>query len=420
MNVSLHPVSDSAGELRFAHSRRTALILGLITAAGAAAAWAFLDEGIPRLLFSGGIGAFALTNLVSALYRYELVLDVPGRRWRRRKGFAFAPSRDHGSLDDLRGVVLTVRYVSEGSGNSRRRVPVWFVGLEFAGAAWNGPVVVGMAEHETGAYALLEDYARRLRVDAVDRTADDEVRRAWDALDRPLADADGAGPGVAGGGPASPGAALATAAPSATPPAGSGIETTVDAGRRRITLPPAGFGAGTVVVGLFGLLFAGMGGYFLVAGLGLLGPVTVNGEATTGPVLLMVVVGGAFTLVGLSIVASGIARSRAREWMIDDGHRLLFGTTGIRRTRGRHEIAKGDVEEVTVRSSTDRPGGGQLYIMGFRVRTSRERARRGAVVRVRSDQTTMRLGRRLSPEAKAWLRDALAAMVRDGQAERSA
>jgi hypothetical protein len=88
---------------------------------------------------------------------------------------------------------------------------------------------------------------------------------------------------------------------------------------------------------------------------------------------------------------------------------LRFGTTRAGETQAFTELPKGSIEEVSLRTAAE--GGGQLYVLGIRVGRG---APASAVVRVRTDHDVVRLGRRLAPDAKVWLRDAIAGCVSSG------
>lgn len=399
MRLLLEPVSDTGDEIRFAHSRGASLVIALVAVAMAVVFWVTAAEGAARLLLTAAAGFTAVTQLLRAGYRYELTVDLPAREWRRRRGVAFAVTSAAGSLDDLEAVVLTQTWVSEGSGNRRERTPLWLVGLEFRGRGWGAPLTVGIAREEPASYALMEEYAERLRVDAVDRTGELETRRSWDALDEPV----GAPDGREGEG----GIRTAAAAALGAPPAGSGIEVTMAGGRRLVTLPPLGFGAVTVVAAVFGLAFAAFGAWAALGGSGVLSPITLDGEPTTGPSYLLLAVGGLFCFSGLSFAASGLRRSRLREWVRDEGELLVFGASRPGRAVSMDALPKGAIEAVTVHRPRD-DGGAALRVLGFPLRGGGG----GAHIRVRTDHAAVRLGARLTEPGRTWLRDAILDMAR--------
>lgn len=407
--IHLLPEPAALGELRFVHAHRVWLILGLLASAGAVAAVTLIDDVLPRLVFTAGPALAAFRFLRSSLRRYELVVDPTARRWRRKSGLYFAPRSASGSLDDLTGVVLTLRHVRTGSGSSERSVPMWSVSLEFEGSDWDGtPLLVGLVEgDEAGAYQMLEDYARKLRADAVDRTSQRESRRAWDALNAAVEPVSGGG---AYGEAAAEGVSADRVA-TAPPPPGSAIETTMEGGRRRITLPPHGASVGTLLGGAFGLVFGLVGVLFVIEALGL-GPFLDGAAAEGGMSPVAVVVGAVFVWFAIGSVRAAVGRAGSREWVLDLPDSLRFGTTRSGEVREWTELPKESIEEVVLRTPSE--GGSRLHVLGFRVRTGPRDPAEAALVRIRTDDALVRIGQRLTPEAKAWLREAIAAAAGTG------
>lgn len=377
---------ESPRELRFAHDPRSGPVVVLLGVLGSLAAWVWLPPGVHRWVFAGlGVTA-ALVGVGSALWRDELILDLVQRRWRRRRGFLVAPARAAGSLDSVRGVVLTQRVENRGTGSNRHTVVVWRVAIDYAPG--ERPVVVEATSDEARAYAALERWAERLRVDAVDRSGGDEVRRAWDALETPLmASPDPEGPSVP-----------------PEPPPGSGIVADRARGWRRLTLPRR-YGPLPLLLSLFGLPFAGLALGGLLTGAGLLpGELRVNGRLVEGVDPELLLASGAFLLAGAALVGGGVVLALAREWVEDGPDVLRFGTTGLGLTWGRVTVRKAEVEEVRLREEVEReaPAGAD---------PPAEPGRR-PLVWVRSDDAIARVHAPLDPAARAWLRDTLEAWVR--------
>src|SRR5690606_10732639 len=104
MHLMLRPVADTGDEIRFAHSPGASLVMALILVAIAASAWMF-GTGTVRVLVTVSAGFTAVAQLLRAVYRYELTLDLRAREWRRRREFAFAVTSAAGPLNDLDAVV---------------------------------------------------------------------------------------------------------------------------------------------------------------------------------------------------------------------------------------------------------------------------------------------------------------------------
>lgn len=415
------PSAAAPGEMRFVHAHLASGILGGLAAAGALAAWLLVDELYIRLVFTFGPALFALRFFRASLGRYELVIDPAARSWRRRTGPFFATRSVTGSLDDLSGVALTLKHISTGSGSTSRSIPIWSISLEFAGPDWDGtPLLIEMVEEdEPAAYRRLEHYAKRLRADAIDRTAMVDERRPWEDIDAPvLAPGSAPGSGAATGHPVLPRTATGAgprSAPAAAPPSRTGIRVTVEQGRRRITLPPHGMDFGAVAGAGLGGLLATFGGYFALGplrALGILGPDgAVPAGTQGGDIGVALAVAAAFVVVGIKAVLAALARARSREWVLDLPDSLRFGLTRGGRDSAWTELPKAAIEEVALR--TPEEGGARLHVLGMRVPLRGNDPAAAALIRVRTDDELVRIGWRLSPEGKAWLRDTLAAAASD-------
>lgn len=404
--------ADASAEMRFVHAYKVSAVLALLAAGGAVAAWTLMDEGLPRLIFTLGPALFALRSFRASLRRYELVLDPAARRWRRRSGPFFATRSATGSLDDLAAVSLTLQHMRTGSRSGRTSIPVWSIALEFSGRDWDDtPLVVEMVEEdEAAAYRRLERYAQRLGADAIDRTAAVDERIAWRSAGEPRP----ATGSVPAGAAATGHPVLARADPRAAPPSRTGIRVTIEEGGRRIALPPQGVSFATVAGVLLGALVASFGTAFALEplrALGILGSRETTPAATAGEVGVTLALAGAFVVVGFNVILAAMRRARSREWVLDLPDRLRFGVTRGGSASEWTELPKAAIEEVALRAPEH--GGGHLRVLGMTVPVGPRDPARAALVRVRTDHDLVRLGLRLSPEGKAWLRDTIAAAVRD-------
>ncbi|HEX6134905.1 MAG TPA: hypothetical protein VFZ24_13145, partial [Longimicrobiales bacterium] len=88
--IILFPTRATDDEFRFTHPRGVSLAIGLIGAAGAALFYTLLQDSPVRLAFTAMAALTALPLLAGGLRRYELVIDLATRQWRRGTGFVLA------------------------------------------------------------------------------------------------------------------------------------------------------------------------------------------------------------------------------------------------------------------------------------------------------------------------------------------
>ncbi len=108
---------------------------------------------------------FALWALAGALRLHRLRFDLEGRTWDYRRGWFFAPPRRSGTFDDVAGVFIDV---NEGASRLRSRL----LTVELVG--WPDGEGIFALDFPMGPRVAAEkgsDYARRLGVEVVDRTA---------------------------------------------------------------------------------------------------------------------------------------------------------------------------------------------------------------------------------------------------------
>ena len=385
-------VLETQSKIVFRHDQKAAMLVGLGMGAGAAAAFALIP-GAVRFLFGLGLGFFAAICLVFAFWRDQLEIDLAGRQWRRRYGFAGSVEETRGSLDEIPEVALDVKRTSSGEDDS----PSWSVAIK--APRWKSAVVLEAHAQEEAGYRALEKWATRLRRDAVDRSGAVEARTAWDALngsmrDRLRADVPASGDfaeralAVAFG---TPGRTL-----SPTPPPESRLSVTRENGRTRIALPASGWNAGATFMSLFGLAFAGFGTVALLVGLHVVTGVRVNGAMPDGPVWGFSAIALFFAMIGYGIILGMLMGSRAREVITDERERITVATTLGGFTWGEKRLAKQDIEAVDL-SASPRSGTGKDA--------------GPSDVRIRTDAVVVRLGRDLPEADQRWLRDTLVVMA---------
>lgn len=388
MASQLSRISDDPARIVYRHPRLvgwlfTAVGVGLLTLT-----WRFGGgEGPGWLLWLVG-GVFALFGTITALHRFELTLDLAGRRYEFRKGMPWSLRSGAGPLDEMRGIILRQEWETRGSDDNRRRVSTWEVLLDFGEPV--GRVKVVDVTDEAEAVREAESLAERTGRPLVDATGEEPRRIESDEVDRPLRDrieAAGAGSGVPEWSP---------------PPPESGVTVSVEAGRRVVTLPARKLGLGFVLLPLVCLV---VGVAAVLAGLGHL--------PTNDSPAEMLLVGGGFVFLGVFLLGQRVIRARSREWIRDEGERLVFGRTGLRGDRDVQAIPKEEIEDVGIvaSSATRRRSGSSIRIGGVPVGSRRDESGDRSEIRVRSDERVVRLGSTLAPEDREWLTSALASMT---------
>lgn len=368
------------------------------------AGWFFALMGLALLLFAASgpsgegdlwlVWAMGAVSLAVggglALYRSELSLDLQGRRIRFRKGMPWSSKRGETPLDELREIRLRQEWETRGSGKNRRRVCTWEIHLDFPEPL--GRVKVFDGTDEGRAFEEGEALAERIGRPLVDLTSEDPRRIEADELDLPLGDRLAA-------------AADADAVPEWAPPRSeSGIVVQVEAGRRLVTLPARSFGCGFAFMVLFSLAFVGMGSAAVLAAFGYV-------DSDDSP-LTLTIVGGLFVATGLFVLGTSVVRARTREWIRDEGNRVVIGRSTFGVQHGVRSLSKRSIEDVGLvgSSAASGAGGGSVRIGNVSVTTGRN-AGSATEVRVRSDEEVARLGGTLSGEDREWLCSALVAMV---------
>lgn len=336
----------------------------------------FADPGGGRTFGIAIALFFAALGLIGWLWRDRIELDLATRRWKRTSGFFLAPSSTDGPISTLSGISIELDWETVGSRRNRRKVAEWEVGLVFAPG--DRPLTFVETRDETEAYRIGEDMAARLGLDLLDRTRGRDARTPPARVNMPLA--------------ASVDRTEPVAARAELPP-GSRVSISGEAGRRMIHIAPPGFGAGTAMLLLVGLVFAGIGLSVLLIVTGLLA-VPFSGSAAAGGA-----VGAGFLAVGGFLAWAASAGAWRAHWVREDADRLVFGSAVFGSQKQDASIPKRAIEAVDIVESSE-----------SRRASSRGRHARSQV-RVRSDEEIVRLGSDLPAGEQAWLRETLTAMA---------
>jgi hypothetical protein len=397
---------ESHSELYFAHTPLSGAVF-----AGLGMVFGYIPFHVDADIFAkgvvGGLGAlFVLFGTLGAFWRCQLHLDLVSRSYTRTRGFWPSPKTIRGSLDELNGVIMTLEWHrTKSSRGGRTERPCWKISLDFQG--WDRPISVEALGDERKAYERFEHYAKTLRTWAVDRTGEQEKKRTWDTLDVSVTEA-------------ARHAQLRTlqqAVPTdaSVPPPGSAIRVSGYEGSRTVLLPPLGFSGGLIVLVLFGGVFAGVGGLFMLAKVGLYTELT--GHTVTvkeSSAAAGWVISSLFMVVGLGIATLSIVGSYGREQIQETGGALVTSFLVFGHPLRVRRIQKTDVEEVDLRAdiTARRRRTRGVRIGNVRVGTAApDRRPRQSEVFFRSDKTIVRVGRHLSDADKRWLLGAVAQMV---------
>jgi hypothetical protein len=400
---------ESERELFFAHYPLGGVVVAVFGAAfGYLPTYLGADPGT-RWVFDAGGGFLALVGLFGAFWRYELRLDLLARTYTRRRGFWPSPKRATGSLDELKGVILTQQWDrSSSSRGGATYHPWWKVSLDFQG--WEKPVSIEALGSEQKGQERLEYYAKKLKVPAVDRTGELEKKRNWDELDLGLADRERR--------PLAEERQVAAVDPSVPPPR-SRIRVTGYPGHRAVVLPSLGCNGGMVFLVLFGLVFAAFAVFFMLAKSGLYTELTGKGiTVTESSPLAGWIISSLFLLIGLGIMMLGVVGSYGIDEIEESGEALIYRFRFLNWPLRSRRVLKREIEEIELRGdiSPQRAALSTIKVGKFEFGTTPGKMRAPVPeVFIRSDKQIFRIGQHLSQAEKEWLEAALTQMATSGR-----
>lgn len=162
----------------------------------------------------------------------------------------------------------------------------------------------------------MEYYAKKIKTPPIDRTAEREIRRNWNELDRPLAEQKTGGSSHHG--------AVGNVDPRFPPP-GSGIVTAEESGGVCFLLPAIGLNGGLVLFMLFGGAFAAFGVYFLLVKSGLFTELTGRTiaitESSPGATWIIAPI---FLLIGVAVVLMAVVAFYGTQQIAEKSDRLIY------------------------------------------------------------------------------------------------
>lgn len=394
--AEVHLIRESESEIYLAH-RPVAGIAIAVFGGVFAVIGRFVPDTTGSWIFTGVGLLFVALGIGAAFWRYELRLDLNARRYLRRKGFWPSPRETQGALEEIEGVVMVQEQRTTSSKHGSSTYIVWVVKLPFGGE--EKPVSVYEDRDEADAYRRAESLAKKLRAPLIDRTQMPERVTPWEKLDESVAERMAS---------QSKEWRFSSASVSA-PPVGSRIQYDQTPSRRTILLPAPGVSFISVFLVLFGLVFAGVGGFALWA--------KASGaaikESSEGAAWI---VGGIFLMAGLGIALLGVLVTGMRDAVREDGDALVFASSAMGREWATKRVAKREIEQIEIRYAAEPASRsrGRLRIGGASVPLGRTAVAPKQEIVVRSDAHVARIGKNLSDEEKQWLRDALTAMAAGG------
>lgn len=386
-------VRETESEIYFAHRPLGGVVFAVIGGVFAAIGLMLIPDGVGKWVFAGVGLVFVAIGIGGAFWRYELRLDLNARRYSRVKGFWPSPKLDEGPLDEIEGVVLVQEERTSSSKHGSHTYIVWVVKLPFRGE--EKPVSVFESRDEAEGYGRAESLAKKLRVPLLDRTEMPERVTPWDKLDETVAQRVAA---------QSKGWSVPSSV--SAPPLGSRIQYDETPSRRSILLPPLGMNFVSVFLGLFGLVFAGAGGFFLWAKMSGV-PIKENPEGATWYIAPI------FILIGMGVAVIGVAVAAGRSIVREESDILAIGVRVLGRDWAAKRFVKREIEQIEVRVATEPTSRsrGRLRLGGASISLGHSTRTPGQEVLVRSDQAVARLGKNLSDEERQWLRDALTSLA---------
>ena len=351
--------------LRFRRPWWPSLFLLLVFGGLTVVALTEIDSAIHLAVAVLVLGGLALCALLWLLLRDRLDVDLATRTYRFREGFIGTQmSTGEGSLDEFAGVALSREWDGGDRGSWRWR-------LSLVQRTSGDRVVIDSSGGELYARARLEYYAKKFELFALDRSGDSEMRTAWTDLDRSLAER------MAGSAEA--------AWVRGPPPLADGSRIELRGGRGdgwAIVLPSHWMSVGEGAAFLLGVFFVATASVMLMD--------RETGLMPNWPLFVIALVGG----TGILCVGLGLAPLVVRKVVREERGGLTFSTDlhGLRLSR--RFISRNEIEEI--------------FIVPIRAPDGRSI---GEEIVVRSDETIVRLGKRLSASDRAWLYEALRRLV---------
>lgn len=420
--------AEGDDELYFAHPHGAAWFVVALGIVLPATTLPLIPETLWRVVFAIGCSVLFFVGVASALKRHDLRLDLRNRTWVRHLGWWPSPARTTGSLDELQGLVLSMRWVHRRSGDKHVNRPVWLVSLEFA--RW-GSVSIELSEDEARARELLEFYGKKMGLSTIDRTGGRESVTAPQDLDRSLAEkrrartpppAGGAGdrhvveagapsarasrvgpahaPEDRGGAPSPSSAPVEDPGP--PPPRTRFTWKMGGSARRRVELAAPGLSLALLIVAVFvgGVVSVG-GGAAVIILMRLTGVGWVAGQSASEPWMVRMFL----ALFGAGFVFMVVVGAAGRVVIQESGEviEIFLDVLGIPYQRRR--IRKREIEDVVVRGSTVARASGSR-----RALRSGRRPDKGEIA-IKTDARVHTIGRELDAASQQWLADTLEFMA---------
>lgn len=312
----------------------------------------------------------SLIGLGWLFWRFEITLDLGSQSYVSRKGFWPFIREKRGVPGDIESVNLDmIRMPSKGR---REGTPFWSVNFSFRG--WAHPVSVFHSANELKAYEWWEQYAKKLKVPAVDRSGGKEIIWKWEEFEKPLIQ-------------------RAESAYCIPPlPVQSRIKFFDRPGQRYIVLPSEGIrlrGLGFILAGLLPIAGSTLLMIFLF------GYERSWPEKEMRVFLVTILLTFGSLVMGLGLIAYGIFCFFGKEVVRDKGDSIMFCKVFWNFLLHKRSVYKREVKEIEKKISRSRtPSKGAKPTETYEVR-------------IRTKRKIVRLGRHLLPEELDWLQHAL-------------
>ncbi len=121
-----------------------------------------------------------LTLTLPFVWSNRMTVDLKKGTVQKVRGWTFSPKEENFPLSALEGVVLKKSVYRKQAAYT----DIWLVGLQFRES--REPAFFLVLDNESHAYLAMEHFAKKIRIDAIDRNGTEETRTPWQNLDLTL------------------------------------------------------------------------------------------------------------------------------------------------------------------------------------------------------------------------------------------
>lgn len=386
MNVPLRLIRSNEREIVFENRASGNLIF--VGLGGLMVAVTLAGHGSGKVAVRLGVLAVgslvALLGLGAMLSRARLALNLINRRYERASGYIWHISTQTGPLDEIEAVALSTEIRGGGRGGT---YTVWVVELRLPKPL--ATVSIEGLRNEREARELITSLTRKLYVPFVDRTVQPTRQVDWKDVGTSLV-----------GRAAKEGRGSSSAIRPASPE--SGIEISYAGVHPVITLPAPGLRADSLLLMAFTSMFLWLGYRTLY---GMVSAI----RAGTEHYWLGWVIGSLLFLTGASGFVHGIALMLTREYVRDEGDKLVLGRRIWRVAYGKATVAKDAVMDIAISPAQSAEGDSARLQQAMRARVP-SIGNWQASVAILQKEGRRNLGTTLRSGEQQWLVDALRLM----------